>query len=143
MALEWFTSYLLNRNQYVEYNHISSQTRNVTCGVPQGSVLGPLLFIIYTNDLEKSIKCKCIIFADDTTIYTCGKDIRLLYDRMNDDLRQLSNWFKVNKLSLDIGKTNYILFSCKNKTIDEENYLQIDNVNIHRVNTTQFLGIHM
>ena len=84
----------------------------------------------YTNDLEKSIKCKCIIFADDTTIYTCGKDIRLLYGRMNDDLRQLSNWFKVNKLSLNIGKTNYILFSCKNnKTIDEENHLEIDNVN--------------
>ena len=63
---------------------------------------------------------------------------------MNDDLRQLSNWFKVNKLSLNIGKTNYILFSCKNnKTIDEENHLQIDNVNIQRVNTTTFLGIHI
>ena len=109
--MEWFKSYLLNRNQYVEYNHISSKTRNVTCGVPQGSVLGPFLFIIYTNDLEKSIKCKCIIFADDTTIYTRGKYISLLYDGMNDDLRQLSNWFKVNKLSLNIGKTNYILFS--------------------------------
>ena len=103
MALEWYKSYLLNINQYVENNHISSQTRNVTCGVPQGSVLGPLLFIIYTNDLEKSIKCKCIIFADDTAIYTCGKYIKLLYGRMNDDLRQLSNWFKVNKLSLNIG----------------------------------------
>ena len=68
--------------------------------------------------------CKCIIFADDTTIYICGKDIRLLYGRMNDDLRQLSNWFKVNKLSLNIGKTMYIVFSCKNnKTIDDEYHL--------------------
>ena len=75
---------------------------------------------------------------------TCDKDIKLLYDRMNDDLRQLSNRFKVHKLSLNIGETNYILFSCKNnKTIDEENHLQNDNVNIHRVNTTTFLEIHI
>ena len=80
----------------------------------------------------------------DTTIYTCGKDIRLLYGRMSDDLRQLSNWFKVNKLSLNTGKPNYIVISCKNnKTIDEEYRLQINNVNIQKVNTTQLLGIHI
>ena len=80
------------------------------------------------------------IFYHQVNLYT-NKVIR---DGIHADLRQLSNWFKVNKLSLNIGKTNYILFSCKNnKTMDEENLLQIDNVNIHRVNTTKFLGIHI
>ena len=143
MALEWFRSYLGNRNQYVQYNQISSSTRQISCGVPQGSVLGPLLFIIYTNDLNKAIKNKCIIFADDTTIYTTGHDMQTPFNNMNEDLKQLSDWFKTNKLSLNIGKTNYIIFTLKQTTGQDELKLQIDNTQIQRVHSTTFLGIHI
>jgi hypothetical protein len=142
VALEWFRSYLLNRNQYVQYNNVTSQTQSISCGVPQGSVLGPLLFILYTNDLEKSIKSKCIIFADDTTIYTSGKDITLLFNKINSDLSQLSRWFKTNKLSLNIDKTNYIIFTWNTNT-HEKYQITIDNAIIKHVDTTKFLGIHI
>ena len=72
-ALEWFRSYLTNRKQFVMYNNVKSDVEEITCGVPQGSVLGPLLFILYTNDIPKCMKnCKCILFADDTTVYVNG-----------------------------------------------------------------------
>ena len=79
VALEWFRSYLSERKQYVSYKGINSQSYSITCGVPQGSVLGPLLFIIYTNDLPGSLRCTtCILFADDTTIYCSGCNIKEL-----------------------------------------------------------------
>ena len=75
-ALDWFKSYLYNRKQFVSYKDHNSSTRSVECGVPQGSVLGPLLFIIYTNDLPNAIhKSNAILFADDTTMYLTGENI--------------------------------------------------------------------
>ena len=99
VALEWFRSYLTNRKQYVQIKDENSATETITYGVPQGSVLGPLLFIIYTNDLPKSlIKTKTILFADDTTIFKSSNNIETLYTAMNEDLRILEDWFKANKL---------------------------------------------
>ena len=112
LALEWFRSYLSNRKQFVIYKDTLSERMDLPCGVPQGSVLGTLLFIIYTNDWPNSlIHSKCILFADDTTIYYAAKYITEIYSKLNTYLIQFSEWFKANKLTLNISKTNYVIFS--------------------------------
>ena len=142
-ALEWFKSYLTDRTQFVTFNDKQSNYMDITCGVPQGSVLGPLLFIIYTNDLPDCLShCETILFADDTTIYESSTDVKYLYTNMNKNLENLSDWFKSNKLSLNISKTNYILFT-NSKTNVEHFKLHICNTQIDRTNKTKFLGLHI
>ena len=149
VALEWFRSYLSNRKQYVSYNDVKSECLDVTCGVPQGSVLGPLLFIIYTNDLPNAIThSKCILFADDTTIYLSSKNVFTLQRDVEHDMNALSDWFCANKLSLNITKTNFIIFNPKRSVIDlhvvnDMKELNLGNQTINRVNCTKFLGIHI
>ena len=143
VALEWFRNYLTNRRQYVQINGKISNTETVTYGVPQGSVLGPLLFIIYTNDLPQSLtNSKTILFADDTTIFKSSNNIEHLYKAMNEDLKILEDWFKANKLSLNASKTNYILFRNKKSEISNNNCkLIINGEEIGLVSKTKFLGI--
>jgi len=110
-SLNWFKSYFYDRTQYIQYKGISSEKQCITCGVPQGSVLGPLLFIIYTNDLPLSLTdTKAILFSYDTTLYASSKRPDELYHKINNDLDCPWDWFKANKLSLNIAKTNYMLF---------------------------------
>jgi hypothetical protein len=143
IALDWFRDYLRERKQYVSYNGKQSQTLNITCGVPQGSVLGPLLFIIYTNDLPDCInRANTILFADDTTIYTSSSDIQYMYNVMNENLERLTDWFRANKLSLNITKTNYMLFSNASH-IKKTQDLQISGQTIYQVKNTKFLGINI
>ena len=115
IALQWFEHYLTGRKQYVMYNNTQSSMQYITCGVPQGSVLGPLLFLIYINDIPNCLKhSKSIVFADDTAIFASCNNLNTLFNNVNGDLANLINWFRANKLSLNIAKTNYILFpSCK------------------------------
>ena len=111
VALEWFKSYLAGRFQYVCYNTYESDKRPVSCGVPPGSVLGPLLFIIYTNDLPNAINnAKSILFADDTTLYASSDSLPVLYKMIYYDLTSLAEWFCAYKLSLNVSKSN-VLFS--------------------------------
>ena len=89
-ALAWFTSYLSNRSQYVSVNGYNSSHRNITCGVPQGSVLGPLLFLIYINDLpSSSSKLSFYLFADDTNIYFESDSLNTLQKVVNKELRHV------------------------------------------------------
>ena len=143
-ALEWFRSYLSKRQQYVSYSGHQSNILEITCGVPQGSVLGPLLFIIYTNDIPVCLKkASCILFADDTTIYISSQDIQWLYTNMNHELNEISEWFRANKLSLNASKTNYMLCS-KRRNINMNNIiLSIGDTQIQQVSTTKFLGVHI
>ena len=115
---QWFTSYLSNRKQYVTVNNIDSGFSDVLCGVPQGSILGPILFIIYVNDLNGvSNKLRNIMFADDTNLFMTGKNISEIELQINIELNLLVEWFQANLLSLNISKTNYIIF-CKKRQIN-------------------------
>ena len=98
-ALHWFRSYLSNRKRYVYLNGINSVTRNVTCGVPQGSVLDPLLFLLYINDLPNiSNQLAFYLFADDTNIYLESNDLEKLQRTMNKELEKLHEWLLLNRL---------------------------------------------
>ena len=137
----WFKSYLENRTQYVQYNTGLSTKKTIKCGVPQGSVLGPLLFVIYVNDLSHSLNhCKCIQFADDTTLYLSDRNLAKLFSNVNEDLYYLTDWFRANKLSLNVGKTNYMLFSRQNFN-DLNMRVSIAGQDIEQVENFKFLGI--
>ena len=95
---------------------------DMTCGVPQGSVLGPILFIIYINDIcNVSDVVKCVLFADDTNIFCSERNLTDLQLTLNRELGKLFVWFSVNKLSLNLSKTNYILF--RNRSADRSKYM--------------------
>ena len=101
-ALEWIKYYLYNRHQYVEFNGISSSFLEISCGVLQGSVLGPLFFLIYINDLcQISNIYDLILFADDTNLFFSHFDSTTLMNLVNSEMLKLSDWFKANKLSLN------------------------------------------
>ena len=111
IALNWFTSYLSNRKQYVSVNGHTSEYLNISCGVPQGSVLGPLLFLIYIIDLPNVTRhLRFYLFADDTNIYFEGKDLETLQKIMKRELRHVKKWLEANKLALNIEKTNFVVF---------------------------------
>ena len=118
-----------------------SELLNVSCGVPQWSILGPSLLIIYTNDLPNVLTLsKCILFADDTTLFYSTKNLHTLYNNISLDLNDLSEWFKANKLSLNVSKTNYITMQNTNE-ISINHTLKIGDETIKQVNTAKFLGI--
>lgn len=143
VALTWLKNYLTGRNQYVEFKGTKSNMLPVSCGVPQGSVLGPLLFIIYMNDLPNALThSSSILFADDTTIHHTHENIDILFANMNIDLNYVTEWFKANKLSLNTLKTHFILFHSKNMEIPEViPQITLANTVIQNVAQVVFLGL--
>ena len=126
-ANAWLNNYLTNINQYVIADDHSSGMRLITCGVPQGSVLGPVLFLLYINDIcNVSNLLKFVLFADDTNIFCSSTSLHDLQDNINRELDKLFVWFSVNRLSLNLGKTNYMLF--RSRPPDNELALKINNV---------------
>ena len=99
IVLEWLQSNLRKRQQYVEFNNEKSSNLNITCGIPQGSILGSFLFLLYINDIcNVSNIFNFILFADDTTILSTHEDTKLLYEQANNQLYKLQNWLRLNKL---------------------------------------------
>ena len=116
-SVNWFRSYLSDRKQFVCINEVSSKSGHVSCGVPQGSILGPLLFLIYVNDMSMSIDndCKLILYADDSAILFPHKNPDVISNKLGKVLESCSSWLVDNKLSLHLGKTECMLFGPRKK----------------------------
>ena len=145
IALEWFKSYLCNRKQHVVYNSCESELKDIICGVPQGSILGPLLFILYVNDITNTSNVlDFILFADDTTILYSHPNIKNQINLINEELKEVNNWFKANKLSVNASKTNYMILGTPHmvSNIDKSDMnVILDNTCLERVKHTKFLGV--
>ena len=132
----WFQNYLSEREQFVTINGVDSDIVRIVCGVPQGSVLGPLLFLLYINDLPNATEFLTLLFADDTTFQYSGVNLDLLFEKANSELDKAAIWFKANKLTLNVKKTKFMLFQEKNAQLDLQ-YLNITigNRNVEQVGT--------
>jgi hypothetical protein len=141
IVLQLFSDCLRNRTQCVSYNGSTSDFLSITCGVPQGSVLGPLLFLLYINDIYKtSSLLKFILFADDTTIIFSARSLSELTDTVNSELKVVADWFRVNKLSLNIAKTNYIIF--RNSVANSSSFpVYFESIQVMQVEEAKFLGV--
>ena len=143
-ALGWFKSYLSDRKQKVQYQNILSEnTCDIQCGAPQGSILAPLLFLVYINDLPKCLeRSEAILFADDTNIFITAKNKEELFRIANTELKNVNNWMLSNKLALNTDKSNYILFHERDRSTPTHLYcLGIGNADIVKVSDTKFLGL--
>ena len=116
-TIGWFKSYLSNRLFRVNLGNCYSDPSNITCGVPQGSILGPLLFLIYMNDMPQSVKSNLFLHADDSCFLFQGKDVIEIEKQLNRDFTNICEWFVDNRLSIHFGedKTESILFASKRK----------------------------
>ena len=143
--LLWFKNYLNNRRQFIKHNNLNSSFADISCGVFQGSILVPLLFLLYVNHYPNaSSVLDPIMYADDTKLFYSNNDIETLFSTVNMELEKISEWFKANKLSLNIKKNNYNLF-CKNSSKDDLALklpdLEIVNRVLKRKTSINFLGV--
>ena len=115
LTVQWFRSYLTGRTQVTDIGGTMSEPKGVTCGVPQGSILGPLLFLLNVNDMASAVRCKLLLYADDSALIASGKNVADIESTLSSELEYVSNWLIDNKLSLHLGKTQSILFGTKRR----------------------------
>ena len=150
IANTWFKNYLGERYQFVSINGTNSELKPMTCGVPQGSVLGPLLFLLFINDLPRGLNFFTLLFADDTTFQLSSSNLVNLFDMANTELDKAAKWFQTNKLTLNVSKTKFMLFRKKGMQVDFTNLtLKIGQENVERIGSTckkkyfKFVGHHL
>ena len=139
---EWLRSYLTNRQQFISVNNSDSDPLQTTCGVPQGSVLGPVLFLIYIIDFTN---CSSIfdfhLFADDSNLFYTHSDLQHFEQNVNRELSEISLWLRANKLSLNIAKTHFVIFHPHQKKINNSLKIEIDGKPINQQKIVKYLGI--
>ena len=150
VELKLFQDYLQNRTRYVSYDKTNSDMFRISTGVHQGSILGPLLFIIYINDLCNASKLfRMIIYADDTTLYsTLDVFGNYISKNLNLELTKVADWLKLNKLSINIKKSKFMVFHMPQKQVNILN-IEVENIkiefadefNFFRVNNTQVFNM--
>ena len=132
-SLLWFRSYLNDRQQVCHVNGVYSNKDFITCGVPQGSILGPVLFLLYINDLPKCLDHSIArLFADDTNMTFAGCNIKSIQEQMTSDLNNIFQWLCSNKLTLNVLKTDFMLIGSRQKlsALDDSIVLSADNVTL-------------
>ena len=137
-----FGSYLSNLSQYVSINEYESGLAAINGGLPQGSVLGPLLFLLYINDLNRAIKfSKVYHFADDTNLLCLSDSIKKLNKLVNADLKHLVNWLNANKISLNVKKTDMVIFKSKQKELEGGLKIKLYGKRLYPTESVKYMGI--
>ena len=143
-ALKWFRSFLTERSQFVSISGTESKSRFMQHGVPQGSVLGPLLFLIYVNDLHVALRYSLVnLFADDTMLFLKNESLKTISKQANIDLKLLLNWLKANKISLNASKTELLIFRSVRKKIDYDLKIKIDGHRLRPSKVVKYLGVYI
>jgi ribonuclease P/MRP protein subunit RPP40 len=141
-ANKWFESYLSNRSQYCTFGGKKSEESTISCGLPQGSILRPLLFLLYINDLGTIFQnFSSILFADDSNLIASASTIEALERKINQDTPLLANWLQINRLSLNLKKTHVMVFGKKSKNQTRELSVSIEGTKLDIVKHTKFLGL--
>ena len=142
-SIQWFKDYLENRQITTQINGTLSEPKSIHCGVPQGSILGPLLFVLYINDLVSHVNnCKVHLYADDTVLYFSGNSIQNVQEHIQDDLNRLFKWMCRNKLSLNTDKTVCMLLGSRNVLANQVPlHLSVNSNEIKQVHEVKYLGV--
>jgi hypothetical protein len=138
--LKWFESYLSNRHQFVQLLNSKSTLQSIECGVPQGSIIGPILFLLYINDLPQATSLFSIMFADDSNVFTEGTSTAECLETLNKELVLLTSWIHSNKLSLNVEKSHLIVFS-KARNPPNDAMVFLDGKQLTQVHSIKFLGV--
>ena len=138
--MEWLISYLHDRSAYTVWNGEVSDTQIINIGVPKGTIIGPIISLLYINDIVNASKVlKFILYADDTTLYLNNASLQEMIHVFNVELDHILEWTKANRISLNFNKTKYMIIS--SRKVNNSDFLIIDGNNIDRVNKFKFLGV--